>query len=132
MCCVRVCVYVCMLVRWLVDGHGRAVLRLEREDMRFRGGPTSEFPTSSCARPCAPDRILVRAKEDPCCWRCQSCGLYGYKVDEQRCGECEWGTRPTSNGTGCETIPEQFIDHSNPWAIAAMAIAVSGNAANRS
>ncbi|XP_076662884.1 metabotropic glutamate receptor 6 isoform X2 [Andrena cerasifolii] len=111
---------------YTLDGHGRAVLQLEREDMRFRGGPTSEFPTSSCARPCGPDRILVRAKEDPCCWRCQKCGLYGYKVDEQRCGECKWGTRPTSNGTGCEKIPEQFIDHLNPWAIAAMAIAVSG------
>ena len=77
---------------------------------------------------------MVRRKEDPCCWTCQSCGLYRYKVDEQRCAECKLGTVPRRNSTGCEPIPEQFVDHSNPWAMVAMAIAILGNhlcAANR-
>nr|XP_033338555.1 metabotropic glutamate receptor 6-like isoform X1 [Megalopta genalis] len=116
--------------RWAIVGNytpneqGRAELRLDREKMRFRG--EVDFPASSCSRPCGSDRIMVRAKEDPCCWRCQSCGLYRYRVDEHRCEECARGTRPTANGTGCEPIPEQFVDHSNPWAIAAMAVAVLG------
>ncbi|XP_076239392.1 metabotropic glutamate receptor 4 [Calliopsis andreniformis] len=113
---------------YTLDEEGRARLRVEREKIKFRDESTTanSFPVSSCSRPCGIDRILVRIKEDPCCWRCQSCGLYQYKVDEQKCDECEWGSRPTKNGTACESIPEQYIDHSNPWAIVAMAIAVSG------
>ncbi|XP_053971463.1 metabotropic glutamate receptor 6-like isoform X2 [Hylaeus volcanicus] len=119
--------------QWLVVGNytlneeGRAELRLDRENTRFRGD-RADFPASSCSQPCGPDRIVVRVKEDACCWRCQSCGPYRYKLDEQRCDDCEWGTRPIENGTGCEPIPEQFVDHSNPWAIVAMVVAVSGMA----
>ncbi|XP_043249724.1 metabotropic glutamate receptor 4-like [Colletes gigas] len=119
--------------RWVVAGNytlneqDRAELRLDRERVRFRGD-RGDFPTSSCSRPCDSRRIVVRAKEDPCCWTCQSCSPYQYKKDEQRCEDCKLGTRPTKNGTSCEPIPEQFVDHSNPWAIVAMAIAVSGMA----
>ncbi|XP_034186753.2 metabotropic glutamate receptor 6 isoform X3 [Osmia lignaria lignaria] len=117
---------------WVVVGNytqneeGQSVLRLDRENLRFRGDRHAAFPSSSCSRPCGSNRIMVRVKEDPCCWRCQSCGRYRYKVDEQRCEECEWGSRPTANGTSCEPIPEQFVDYSNPWAIVATAVAVSG------
>ncbi|XP_076640477.1 metabotropic glutamate receptor 6 [Colletes latitarsis] len=119
--------------QWVVAGNytlneqGRAKLRLDRERVRFRGD-RGDFPASSCSRPCDSHRIVVRAKEDPCCWTCQSCSPYQYKKDEQRCEDCKLGTRPTKNGTSCEPIPEQFVDHSNPWAIVAMAIAVSGMA----
>ncbi|XP_076643046.1 LOW QUALITY PROTEIN: metabotropic glutamate receptor 6 [Halictus rubicundus] len=115
---------------WLIVGnytlneHGRAELRLDREKMRFRGD--IDFPASSCSKPCDSDRIMVRVKEDPCCWSCQSCGLYRFRVDEHRCEDCKWGTRPTGNGTSCEPIPEEFVDYSNPWAIAAMTVAVLG------
>ncbi|XP_076387481.1 metabotropic glutamate receptor 6 isoform X2 [Megachile rotundata] len=118
--------------RWVVVGNytqnerGRAVLRLDRDNLRFRGERYADFPASSCSRPCGSNRIMVRVKEDPCCWRCQSCGLYRYKVDEQRCEECEWGSRPSENGSSCEPIPEQFVDYSNPWAVVATAVAVSG------
>ncbi|XP_015430249.1 PREDICTED: metabotropic glutamate receptor-like [Dufourea novaeangliae] len=111
---------------YTLNGQGEAELRLDREKMRFRDERVAEFPTSSCSRPCGSDRIMVRVKEDPCCWRCQSCGLYRYRVDEQRCEDCESGTRPFVNGTGCEPIPEEFVDHSNLWAVAAMAVAVFG------
>ncbi|XP_076278520.1 metabotropic glutamate receptor 6 [Lasioglossum baleicum] len=116
--------------QWMIVGnytlneHGRAELRLDREKMGFRG--EIDFPDSSCSKPCDSDRIMVRVKEDPCCWRCQSCGLYRFRVDEHRCEDCKWGTRPTENGTSCEPIPEEFVDHSNPWAIAAMTVAVLG------
>lgn len=106
---------------------GQAVLRLDRDKLWFRDERPGDFPTSSCSRPCGSNRIMVRSKEDPCCWRCQSCGFYRYKVDELRCEECEPGTIPTRNGSGCEPIPEQFVDYSNPWAIVAMTVAVSGN-----
>lgn len=116
-----------------VPGHrseneeGRPELRLNRENLRFRGEPIGQFPASSCSRPCGSNRIMVRSKEDPCCWRCQSCGFYRYKVaEEQRCDDCQPGTLPSQNGTSCEPIPEQFVDRSNPWAIVAMAVAISG------
>ncbi|XP_020721541.2 metabotropic glutamate receptor 6 [Bombus terrestris] len=119
---------------WAVIGNytlnedGQAVLRLDRDKLWFREERPGDFPTSSCSRPCGSNRIMVRSKEDPCCWRCQSCGFYRYKVDELRCEECEPGTIPTKNGSGCEPIPEQFVDYSNPWAIVAMTVAVSGMA----
>ncbi|XP_076754284.1 metabotropic glutamate receptor 6 [Xylocopa sonorina] len=116
------------------DGKGKPMLRLDRDKLRFHGGrfagdrSTTVVPVSSCSRACGSNRIMVRNKEDPCCWRCQSCGLYRYKVDEQRCDECELGTIPTENGTGCVPIPEQFVDYSNPWSIVAITVAVSGMA----
>ncbi|CAL7952540.1 unnamed protein product [Xylocopa violacea] len=124
--------------RWAVignytqNGKGEPVLRLDRDKLRFHGGrygsTAAAAPVSSCSRACGSNRIMVRNKEDPCCWRCQSCGLYRYKVDEQRCEECESGARPTENGTGCEPIPEQFVDYSNPWSIVAITVAVTGMA----
>ncbi|CAK9832016.1 Metabotropic glutamate receptor [Anthophora retusa] len=119
---------------WVVVGsytqneEGEPVLRLARRHLRFRGLPVGEFPSSSCSRPCGSNRIMVRSKEDPCCWRCQSCGLYRYKVNEERCEECGWGSRPIENGSSCEPIPEQFVDYSNPWAMVAIAIALLGMA----
>lgn len=110
-----------------VNEDGRAELRLDRERLRFRGESLRRFPNSSCSQPCDSNLIMVRNKEDPCCWSCQSCGPYRYKVDEQRCEECALGTAPKGNGTRCEPIPEEFVDHSNPWAIVAMAIAIFGN-----
>ncbi|XP_017764397.1 PREDICTED: metabotropic glutamate receptor 6-like [Eufriesea mexicana] len=118
---------------WAVVGNytlneqGRPELRLDRGNLRFRGEPIGQFPASSCSRPCDSNRIMVRSKEDPCCWRCLGCGLYRYKVmGEQRCEDCGLGTLPSKNGTSCEPIPEQFVDRSNPWAIVAMTVAVSG------
>ncbi|XP_076162365.1 metabotropic glutamate receptor 4 [Ptiloglossa arizonensis] len=117
--------------RWVVAGNytlnrlGRAELRLDRGSVGFRDG---EPPVSSCSRACGPTSVPVRIKEDPCCWRCRACGPYRYKLDEESCEDCEPGSRPLANGTGCEPIPEEFVDHSNPWAIAAMAVAVSGMA----
>ncbi|KOC68808.1 Metabotropic glutamate receptor [Habropoda laboriosa] len=119
---------------WVVVGSytqnedGEPVLRLTRENFWFRGSLVSEFPSSSCSRPCGSNRIIVRSKEDPCCWRCQSCGLYRYKVNEERCEECDWGSRPIENGSSCEPIPEQFVDYSDPWALLAIAVAVLGMA----
>lgn len=125
--CACVCVRACWPLRRSVNEAGRPEVRLDRNRMKFRGKPAADFPVSSCSRPCGSGRIIVRIKEDPCCWRCQSCGLHRYKLDDQRCDDCKLGSRPTKNGTGCESIPEQFVDYSDPWAILAMAIAVSGN-----
>ncbi|KAK1127664.1 hypothetical protein K0M31_003161 [Melipona bicolor] len=112
---------------YTLNERGQAELRLDRKRLRFRGELLHQFPNSSCSQPCDSNLIVVRNKEDPCCWSCQSCGLYRYKVDEH-CEECAAGTVPRGNGTGCEPIPEQFVDHSNPWAIVAMAIAIFGMA----
>lgn len=103
------------------------ILQLDREKLRFRGEQGTEFPTSSCPHPCGSNRIMVPKKEDPCCWTCQSCGIYQYKVDEHKCDDCRVGTIPTENGTGCDPIPEEFVEYSNPWAIFAITIAISGN-----
>ncbi|KAG9427873.1 metabotropic glutamate receptor 2 isoform X1 [Apis mellifera carnica] len=102
------------------------ILQLDREKLRFRGEQGTEFPTSSCPHPCGSNRIMVPKKEDPCCWTCQSCGIYQYKVDEHKCDDCRVGTIPTENGTGCDPIPEEFVEYSNPWAIFAITIAISG------
>ena len=70
---------------------------------------------------------MVRSKEDPCCWRCQSCGFYRYKVDELRCEKSARRHDSDEERVWLRTYPEQFVDYSNPWAIVAMTVAVSGN-----
>jgi hypothetical protein len=47
-------------------------------------------------------------------------------VDEYRCEECPQGTLPSKDHSRCISIPEEFIDYQNPWAIAAMAVASLG------
>ncbi|XP_048505031.1 metabotropic glutamate receptor 6-like isoform X2 [Athalia rosae] len=121
--------------QWLVIGNytqdetGKPVLHIDPESMKFRGhvkGGRSSFPNSTCALPCERHQITVRERLDACCWKCRNCGLYQWKADEHRCEDCDWGTRPTLDKTVCDAIPEEFIDYSSPWAVAAMAVASCG------
>ena len=109
---------------------GKAILHIDPKIMKYRSNATLGrrfFPNSSCALPCQPNQVKVREKQDACCWRCRKCGLYQYKVDDHRCEDCDWGTEPTSDRKFCAPIPEEFIDYSSPWAVAAMAVASCGN-----
>ncbi|KAK2583346.1 hypothetical protein KPH14_009344 [Odynerus spinipes] len=121
--------------RWVVIGNytenenGQPALYIETTSMKYRNqveGGRMYFPNSTCARPCESNQVVVRERQDPCCWRCRNCGLYQYKADEHRCEDCAWGTRPTSDATYCAPIPEEYIDYSSPWAIAAMVVASCG------
>ncbi|XP_066587920.1 metabotropic glutamate receptor 3-like isoform X1 [Prorops nasuta] len=120
---------------WVVIGnyteneHGLPVLNVDPKAMKYRNQAKAGrqyFPNSSCALPCKSNQVKVREKQDACCWRCRNCGLYQYKADEHRCEDCDWGTKPTSDGKYCESIPEEFIDYSSPWAVAAMAVSTCG------
>ncbi|XP_031777068.1 metabotropic glutamate receptor 2-like isoform X2 [Nasonia vitripennis] len=121
--------------RWHVVGNytqsenGSPVLQLDQRVMKYRSeeeGGRRFFPNSTCASPCQASQVKVREKQDPCCWRCRNCGLYQFKLDDHRCEDCEWGTRPTEDKTSCSAIPEEFIDYSSPWAVSAMAVATCG------
>ncbi|XP_024946277.1 metabotropic glutamate receptor 4 isoform X2 [Cephus cinctus] len=120
---------------WQVIGNytqsdsGAPNLYIEATAMKYRNqteGGRRFFPNSTCAQPCEPHQVKVREKQDACCWRCRNCGLYQYKVDNHRCEDCQWGTRPTADRTLCEPIPEEFIDYFSPWAVVAMAVASLG------
>ncbi|XP_043461432.1 metabotropic glutamate receptor 8-like isoform X2 [Leptopilina heterotoma] len=121
--------------RWLIVGNytqtdtGKPILHLERKIMKYRNqerGGRKYFPNSTCAQPCLPNQVKFRVKQDICCWRCRNCGLYQFKLDDHRCEDCELGTRPTSDKMFCEEIPVDFVNYSNPWAIATMAVASCG------
>ncbi|KAF7380975.1 hypothetical protein HZH68_015850 [Vespula germanica] len=70
--------------------------------------------------------VMIREEQDLCCWRCRKCGLYQYKVNDQRCEDCLLGTRPTKDSKRCDSIPEEYIDYYSPWAIVAMVVASIG------
>ncbi|XP_046477673.1 metabotropic glutamate receptor 6 isoform X1 [Neodiprion pinetum] len=111
------------------DDNGAPLLYIEKGSMKFRGqteGGREFFPNSTCAQPCEIDQVKFRERLDPCCYKCRNCGHYQVKLGEHRCEDCLEGTRPTPNRTFCEDIPEDFIDYSSPWAIAAMAVASCG------
>ncbi|XP_011501835.1 PREDICTED: metabotropic glutamate receptor 3-like [Ceratosolen solmsi marchali] len=123
------------LYRWLVVGNytqnesGSPVLQLDQQLIKYRSQEISGrhfFPNSTCDSPCHISQVKVREKQDPCCWRCRYCGLYQYKLDDYRCEDCEWGKRPTDDKISCSSIPEEFIDYTSPWAVAAMAVATCG------
>ncbi|KAJ8688366.1 hypothetical protein QAD02_024161 [Eretmocerus hayati] len=128
---------------WLVVGNytqadnGSAVLQLEDRLLRYRGsnsqqgdirinGGRRSFPNSSCASPCLSRQVKVREKQDPCCWRCRECGEFQFKLDEHRCEDCIWGTKPTADKSICVVIPEEFVDYSSFWALTSIAVATFG------
>ncbi|XP_063988055.1 metabotropic glutamate receptor 6-like [Diachasmimorpha longicaudata] len=121
--------------RWHVVGNytqsdsGKAILHINSTLIKYRSqGELGRkfFPNSSCSERCLPHQVKVREKIDPCCWRCRNCGLYQWKVDDHRCEDCEWGTRPTKDRKCCAPIEEDFIDYSSPWAVGTMAVASCG------
>ncbi|XP_023290686.1 metabotropic glutamate receptor 3 [Orussus abietinus] len=120
---------------WIVIGNytqnenGTPVLHVVNKAMKYRSqveGGREFFPNSTCAQPCQPDQVKVREKQDPCCWKCRNCGMYQYKMDNHRCEDCDRGFVPTIDRRMCHPIPEEFLDYSNPWAIATMTVASSG------
>ncbi|KAL2735883.1 metabotropic glutamate receptor 4 isoform X1 [Vespula squamosa] len=121
--------------RWIVIGNytenenGTPVLYVETTAMKYRNetkGGRKYFPNSTCSRPCESNQVMVREEQDLCCWRCRKCGLYQYKVNDQRCEDCLLGTRPTKDSKSCDSIPEEYIDYYSPWAIVAMVVASIG------
>ncbi|XP_011307133.1 metabotropic glutamate receptor 3 isoform X1 [Fopius arisanus] len=109
--------------------NGEPILYINSTLMKYRSqGELGRkfFPNSTCSETCLPHQVKVREKVDPCCWRCRNCGLYQWKVDDHRCEDCEWGTRPSGGGKFCAPIDEDFIDYSSPWAVGTMAVASCG------
>ncbi|KAF7380130.1 hypothetical protein HZH66_014485 [Vespula vulgaris] len=110
--------------RWIVIGN-----YTETTAMKYRNqtkGGRKYFPNSTCSRPCESNQVMIREEQDLCCWRCRKCGLYQYKVNDQRCEDCLLGTRPTKDSKRCDSIPEEYIDYYSPWAIVAMVVASIG------
>ena len=104
-------------------------MQLDTQVMKYRSQRERGrrfFPNSTCSSPCHLTQVKVREKQDPCCWRCRNCGSYQFKLDDHRCEDCDWGTKPTDDKTACMSIPEEFIDYSSPWAVTAMAVATFG------
>ncbi|XP_043683575.1 metabotropic glutamate receptor 2-like isoform X1 [Vespula pensylvanica] len=121
--------------RWIVIGNytenenGTPSLYIETTAMKYRNqtkGGRKYFPNSTCSRPCESNQVMIREEQDLCCWRCRKCGLYQYKVNDQRCEDCLLGTRPTKDSKRCDSIPEEYIDYYSPWAIVAMVVASIG------
>lgn len=109
---------------YLLEG-GRPQLKINKTKMKFVDG-NSEYPTSYCSEPCRQDQAKIQQEGETCCWVCTNCSTYQIRPDEFHCQECPLGTLPDPNKGFCETIPEEYVDYSNPWAIAAMAIAGLG------
>ncbi|XP_057342026.1 metabotropic glutamate receptor 3-like isoform X2 [Microplitis mediator] len=121
--------------RWHVVGNytqindEKPVLYLNQKKVKYRSEDKSGrkfFPNSACSSPCLPNQVKVREKQDACCWQCQDCGSYQYRVDEHRCQDCGRGQKPTIDSRHCVPVKEEFIDYSSPWAVGAMAVASCG------
>ena len=95
---------------------------------------TAKTPPSVCALPCTQgqsrnfDTNDANQRNSRCCWTCNDC-----KIDNQyapnisaRCQTCEQGKRPNENYTDCEPIPPEYIDYSEPAAIAIISLAAVG------
>lgn len=117
------------LFSFIENENGTPSLYIETTAMKYRNqtkGGRKYFPNSTCSRPCESNQVMIREEQDLCCWRCRKCGLYQYKVNDQRCEDCLLGTRPTKDSKRCDSIPEEYIDYYSPWAIVAMVVASIG------
>ncbi|XP_038603647.1 metabotropic glutamate receptor 6-like [Tachyglossus aculeatus] len=109
-------------------GQWTGFLRLNTEEMRWSGG-RPEVPPSVCSQPCGPGERKKMVKGVPCCWHCELCDGYRYRLDEFSCEACPFDMRPTENRTGCRPTPIVKLEWSSPWAALPVLLAVLGMAA---
>lgn len=95
---------------------------------RMQDGRWQEFPKLSCkcgTNYCARHQISIPVEKDSSCTRCIDCDDFA-EIINGTCKLCPMGYKPLHNRSGCEAIPEQSFDHLEPWSVAAVVIAVSG------
>ncbi|XP_035705596.1 metabotropic glutamate receptor 3 isoform X2 [Folsomia candida] len=100
---------------------GKFELKIEDDRIRYRvSSGISEYPQSTCAKPCSIHQVKVRERDDTCCHICRDCGKFQIKHDDFHCDDCPLGQSPDSLHSTCNPIEEQYIDYLNPLAMAAM------------
>ena len=97
-------------------------------DSSFRLAFSSDKSITHCMRKkCRQSEIKVQNTEDLCCWHCTECEELQFKHSDYECQSCPLGARSDGpNRTGCELIPETYLDYTNPWAISSMVFAAIG------
>ncbi|CAN0226132.1 unnamed protein product [Lampetra planeri] len=87
----------------------------------------SKLVRSVCSEPCGIGHIrVIRKGEVSCCWVCTPCKDNEFVLDDFTCQACRLGWWPNAQLAGCDAIPVQYLQWSDPEAIAAVAFACAG------
>nr|QRN45433.1 metabotropic glutamate 1-like receptor isoform X1 [Carausius morosus] len=91
------------------------------EDLQY---PRPDEPVESvCSRPCLPGyykKLQTGGQEKKCCWVCMPCASNEILTENDTCEKCPPGFWPNLNVTGCDQIPIEYTQWSDPQAIVAI------------
>uniref|UniRef100_A0A8C4QW70 G-protein coupled receptors family 3 profile domain-containing protein n=1 Tax=Eptatretus burgeri TaxID=7764 RepID=A0A8C4QW70_EPTBU len=89
----------------------------------------TKVPISICSEPCKPGTRKAALVGEPfCCFDCIPCneGEYSNTTDSQDCFRCQKYFGSTSQRDYCITLPEEFLEFSDPIAVPLLALSVLG------
>ena len=97
-------------------------------DKDFRTKMVSDVSISSCSRrKCNVSEVIVQNTDDRCCWHCRPCTNLERKASDYECKQCPEGHRSDGEDrSGCELIPETYLDFTHKWAIVSLTFASFG------